>query len=421
MEHDLNKNAPLVMHIDLNSCFATVTQQAFPHLRGKPLVMAAYDTPNGCVLSPSMEAKKYGIKTGSTVREAKVLCKDVIVRMTDTVMVRDVHVKMKKIFNDYSPDIAPKSIDEVVLDFSSMERLVKTRGLQEIAKEIKARLRAEVGEWISCSIGIAPNRFLAKLAAGLIKPDGLVTITHENLRSVYSKLSLTDLPGINVRYEARLNMHNIFTPIDFLNAPLLLLKKQVFQSINGYYWYLRLRGYEQDGVDFKRKSFGQDYALKQHTSNPADIASILMKLCEKMGRRLRRHTMAASGIHIAIVNSDGTYWHKGRMTQRDMYTTQELFREALFTFNKRPEKKRIGKLCVSCYGLHACDDSQQTLFDDGPEKSRKLSDAVDKINDKYGEYVITPLIMMGMGEKVLDRIAFGAVKELEDLYAVEIP
>jgi DNA polymerase-4 len=368
-----------------------------------------------------MAAKKYGIKTGSTVREAKVLCKDVIVRMTDTVMVRDVHVKMKKIFNDYSPDIAPKSIDEVVLDFSSMERLVKTRGLQEIAKEIKARLRAEVGEWISCSIGIAPNRFLAKLAAGLIKPDGLVTITHENLRSVYSKLSLTDLPGINVRYEARLNMHNIFTPIDFLNAPLLLLKKQVFQSINGYYWYLRLRGYEQDGVDFKRKSFGQDYALKQHTSNPADIASILMKLCEKMGRRLRRHTMAASGIHIAIVNSDGTYWHKGRMTQRDMYTTQELFREALFTFNKRPEKKRIGKLCVSCYGLHACDDSQQTLFDDGPEKSRKLSDAVDKINDKYGEYVITPLIMMGMGEKVLDRIAFGAVKELEDLYAVEIP
>jgi DNA polymerase-4 len=339
--------------------------------------------------------------------------------MTDTVMVRDVHIKMKRIFSDYSPDIAPKSIDEVVLDFSSMEQLIKVRGLEEIAKEIKARLRAEVGEWISCSIGIAPNRFLAKLAAGLIKPDGLVVITHKNVRDVYSKLTLVDLPGINVRYEARLNMHGIFCPLDFLEAPLLKLKKQVFQSINGYYWYLRLRGFEQDGVDFKRKSFGQDYALKQHTNDPADIASILMKLCEKMGRRLRRHNMAANGVHVAIVNSDGTYWHKGRMTQRDMYTTPELFRECLYTLNKRPEKKRISKLCVSCYGLHTCDDSQQSLFDDGPEKHRKLSDAVDKINDRYGEYVITPLIMMGMGNNILDRISFGAVKELEDLYAME--
>lgn len=421
MEHELNRNDPLIMHIDLNSCFATVTQQAFPQLRGKPLVMAAYETPNGCVLSPSIEAKRYGIKTGCTVREAKLLCKDVIVRMTDTVMVRDVHVKMKKIFSDYSPDIAPKSIDEVVLDFTTMERLVRVRGLEEIAREIKARLRSEIGEWISCSIGIAPNRFLAKVAAGLIKPDGLVTITHENLYDIYKKLTLIDLPGINVRYQARLNMHGIFTPMDFLNAPLLQLKKQVFQSINGYYWYLRLRGFEQDSVDFKRKSFGQDYALKQHTNDPAEVASLLMKLCEKMGRRLRRHSMAASGIHLALVYTDRTYWHRGRMTQRDMYTTPELFREAMYTFNNRPDKKRIAKICVSCYGLHPCDDSQQTLFDDGPEKHRRLSDAVDKINDTYGEYVITPLIMMGMGSQVLDRIAFGAVKELEDLYQIDAP
>lgn len=405
------------MHIDLNSCFATVTQQAYPNLRGKPLVIAAYTTPNGCVLSPSIEAKKLGIKTGSTVREAKLICPDVVVRMTDVVMVRDVHVKMRNIFRDYSPDITPKSIDEVVLDFSSMQHIV-TGKLEEVAKSIKKRLRTEVGEWISCSAGISTNRFLAKLAAGLIKPDGLVTITHENVRHVYSRLGLVDLPGINRRYEARLNAYGIYTPLDFLNAPLLQLKKQVFQSINGYYWYLRLRGFEQDAIDFKRKSFGQDYAMKHHTNDMAEISRILMKLCEKMGRRLRRHSMAAGGIHLSLLYNDGTYWHRGRMTTRDMYTTPELFREALYTYNKQPVKNKIvSKISVSCYDLHNCDNSQATLFDEGPEKARNLSDAVDTINDRYGEYVITTVLMMGMKDLVLDRISFGAVKELEDLYA----
>jgi len=98
MELPLNKNNPLIMHIDLNSCFATVEQQANFHLRGKPLVIAAYETPNGCVVSPSIEAKRYGIKTGMTVREARLLCRNVIVRDPDPDLVRDVHFKFKTIF-----------------------------------------------------------------------------------------------------------------------------------------------------------------------------------------------------------------------------------------------------------------------------------------------------------------------------------
>lgn len=402
------------MHIDLNSCFATVTQQAFPSLRGKPLGMAAYDSPNGCILSPSIEAKRFGVKTGSTVREAKLLCPDIVIRMTDTVMVRDVHIKLKKIFKDFCPDVVPKSIDEAVLDFGSMEHIVKGK-LPEVGVRIKKRLREEVGEWISCSVGIAPNRFLAKTAAGLIKPDGLVQITHENLFNVYQKLSLTDLPGINKRYEARLNMHGIYTVLDFVNTPMLKLKKEVFQSIVGYYWYLRLRGFEQDAVDFKRKSIGQDYALKQHTKDPYEISRLLMKLCEKMGRRLRVKGLSAQGISVMLLNNDGTYWHRSRLVGRDMYTTPELFKEALYTLNKRPEKKPLSKISVSCYRLEECKNSQPSLFDE-PDKHRKLYDAVDKINDRYGEMVISPALMMGMKDLIIDRIAFGGTKELVDLY-----
>ncbi len=403
------------MHIDLNSCFATVEQQANSHLRGKPLVIAAYETPNGCVVSPSIEAKRFGIKTGMTVREARLLCSTVIVRDPDPDLVRDVHIKFKSIFMDYSPSVTPKSIDEAVIDFHSMERVIQ-RGLVEIAQEIKGRLRKEVGEWISCNVGISTNRFLAKLAAGLHKPDGLDVITHQNLRETYKYLTLLDLPGINTRFEARLNAQGIFSPIDFLDAPMMLLKKQVFQSIVGYYWYQRLRGFEVDAVDFGRKSYGQDYSLKMHTNNPMELAKIIMKLCEKMGRRLRKGGYVSYGIHIGCLYTDGTYWHRGRKTNQSMFTTQELYRKALYVLNQRDDKtKRISKMSVSCYDISKSDSIQTSLFDDD-SKERKVSSAIDDINNRYGEFVVTPALMMGMDKVIIDRISFGNVKELQNLY-----
>src|SRR3989344_4286337 len=165
MNLPINHNDPTIMHIDLNSCFATSEQQAYPILRGKPLVIVAYTSPNGCVVAPSIEAKKLGIKTGMTVRDARLLCKDVIVRDPDPELIRDVHQKFKNVLKNFSPVIVPKSIDEIVIDFQNT--LALKRGLIEIAKEIKQQIRKDVGEWISCNIGIATNRFLAKLAASL--------------------------------------------------------------------------------------------------------------------------------------------------------------------------------------------------------------------------------------------------------------
>ena len=275
MELRINKNIPLIMHIDLNSCFATIEQQANPLLRGKPIVVAAYETPNGCVLAPSIEAKRLGIKTGMRVKEARLLCPDVIVRSSDPEKYRDVHQKFKKIFTDYSDIVVPKSIDEAVIDFRSMERL--KLDLVEIAKEIKQRMKKEIGEWIICSVGISVNRFLAKLAASLHKPDGLDLINHKNIEKIYGAITLLDLNGINLRFQARLNAYGIFTPLDFLNAECETLQKNVFKSVLGRQWYERIRGYEVDDVEFKTKSIGQEYALKEWTSDPRKICPMLMK------------------------------------------------------------------------------------------------------------------------------------------------
>lgn len=414
MEMQINHNEPTVMHIDLNSCFATVEQQANPLLRGKPIAVAAYDSPGGCVLAPSYEAKAYGVKTGMRVRDAKLLCKDLIVMMPDPPKYRDVHLKLKKLFYEYTSDVTPKSIDEAVLDMKGTTGL--KRGLVSIGEEIKKRIRAEIGEWLRVNVGIAPNRFLAKLAASLHKPDGLDVITHDNLRDVYSNVTLVDLNGINTRFEARLNTYGIFTPIQFLEAPLQLLRGSVFKSICGYYWYLRLRGWEIDDVEYKTKSYGQSYALKEQTADTEKLAPLLMKLSEKMGRRLRRSNQSAYGIHLSLLYKDYSHWHKGVTFNTPLYSTNEIFTKVLYLMNLQPQKKIVHTLAVSCYGFDKVSLQQETLFETNETKQQKIADAIDKINDKYGEYIVTPALMMGLGEKIIDRVPFGGVKELEDIY-----
>ena len=406
MQLPINHNRPLMMHIDLNSCFASVEQQVNWHLRDKPIVVAAYTSPGGCVLSPSIEAKKLGIKVGMTVKQARLICKNIIVRDPDPELVRDVHIKFKKIFSDYSPIVIPKSIDEVVIDFTATP-VLKTKTLIKIGFEIKQRLRNNVGDWLRCNIGIATNRFLAKLAAGLHKPDGLDIIDYNNLRQIYQQLNLIDLPGINVRYQARLNAATIFTPLQFLDASEQLLRKTVFKSIVGYHWYQRLRGLEVDNIEFDRKSFGQDYALGKKTSDQQMLARYLMKLCEKMGRRLRHSGYNAYGIHVSLVYDDWTYWHKSHKFSTPLYSTDELFTKALLIFNQQSEKKIVTKISVSCFALSPLTIQQPDLFDT-IDRNRQLSMALDKINDRWGEFTIAPALMMNMDKLILDRIAFGS-------------
>lgn len=404
----INHNDPTLMHIDLNSCFATIEQQANPLWRGKPLVVAAYDSPGGCVLAPSIEAKKFGVKTGNTVRDAKQLCPEVIVRMPDPYKYHAVHVKLMNLFRNYTPEVTPKSVDEAVLDFRGTKAL--NRGLDTVATEIKQKIKKEVGEWLTVSVGISTNRFLAKFASSLHKPDGLDVVTHQNLEEVYKGRTLIDLPGINVRYEARLNVAGIFTPLDFLKAPRQLLE-EVFHGIVGFYWYLRLRGYEIDEVIFPRRSFGQEYALGKKTNDPRELSKLLMKLCEKMGRRMRRSGFRAGGIYVACVYEDYTFAHKAELQRTLMYSTKSLFLAAMRVLNKLGYQKKVSQLSVSCYGLAKTTQEQLSLLTN-VEKERKLTQALDRINDRYGDFVITPALMMGMDDLVLERVAFGGVRNL---------
>src|SRR5262249_1701420 len=157
------------------------------------------------VIASSYEAKALGIKLGINVREARLLCREVIVLAPDPEKYFDAHRRFKQVLLNYTDAVTPKSIDEFVLDFRGSPAGQRGKSLVEVGHEIKAEVKAALGEYVTVNVGIGPNRFLAKVAAGLHKPDGLDVIGGTTLEDVYSRLSLVDLPGINVRYEARLN------------------------------------------------------------------------------------------------------------------------------------------------------------------------------------------------------------------------
>ena len=411
MDLPVNHNEPLVMHIDLNSCFASVEQQANRLLRGRPLVVAAYKAPNGCVLSPSIEAKQLGIKVGMSVRDAKLICKDIVVLTPDVQKVFAVHSRLMQVFRLFTDDVVPKSIDEAALNFDRCQAVIK-RPLAEIAQEIKYRLRQDVGDWLRCNIGLGTNRFLAKVGAGLHKPDGFDIIDHRNLKDIYASLVLVDLPGINTRFEARLNTCGIFTPLEFFGASWDTLKRQVFHSSEGHRWHLRLRGWEVDAVNFSRKSFGHSYALPKPTADPKDLSRLIMKLSEKVGRRLRRAVQLAYGIHVACLYTDHSHWHTGCRHHQPMYATQEIYLQAQRLLNAQPTRKPVANLAISCFGLGRARPEQVALFDTDRAKNKRLADAADDLNDRYGEFMVTPAIMMAMEQEAVNRISFGNIANL---------
>lgn len=396
------------MHMDLNSAFATIEQQANPLLRGKPLVVAAYASPRGCILAASIEAKRLGIKTGMRVGEAKVLYADLLIRTPDPPKYRAVHKAFMQILKNYSPNVVPKSIDEAVIDFTDTLTLFN-RDILAIGQEIKNRMRSEIGEWMFCSVGVGPNRFLAKLAASLRKPDGLELIDKDNLQQVYKQIKLIDLTGINIRYQARLNAYGIFTPTQFFSASLEKLQKQVFRGILGYYWYLRLRGWEIDSMDFKRKTFGHSYALGHQTSDPEALSKLLMKLCEKTGRRLRRSCNSASGIHVSCLYTDFSYWHASHKFPIPSYTTNDIYRKAIKLLRLSGFPKTVRELAVRVYDLIPDTSEQMRLFH-APEHA--ISRSMDQINDTYGEFSVSSGLLIGMQNAIIDRIAFGNVRDI---------
>jgi DNA polymerase-4 len=408
----INKEQPNIMHIDLNSAFATTEQQAHPSLRGRPVAVTNRLTKGACVIACSYEAKFKGVKVGMRFDEAKLLAPDMIMVESDPPKYHYVYEKLAHIMKSYSPNVKMKSIDEGVIDFHGTRQTVNSRPLSVIGYEIKDRVKSEIGDWMRINIGIAPNRFLAKLAAGLHKPDGLDVITHHNLRKIYGGLALTDLPGIAEHYEARLNAQGIKTPLEFLDAPSDTLRRVVFRSVVGEDWYQRLRGYEVDDYKTRLGNVGRQYVLDVRTTDEDKILSRFQYLCETTGRKLRYNKVDARGVLVWAAFSNGESWFQRKMFKTTFYTDRSVYERALLLFNQRPKNLVVGVMGITCYQLTPSNRAQASIFDD-VNREEWLTDAVDEINERYGGFVISSANSLNSKHIVRQKIPFGGTKYFE--------
>ncbi len=408
----LNRAQPNVLHIDLNSCFASVEQQARPLLRKRPVGVTNRLAEHCILIAVSYEAKALGVKVGMRNSDAKLLAPGIVVLESDPPKYHFVYQQLVRIMRSYSPNIVMKSIDEGIIDFAGTRAAVNRRPLVEIGYEIKRRLKADVGDWMRCNIGIAPNRFLAKTAASLHRPDGLDVITYKNLRRTLAGLELTDLHGIAERNTAWLNAAGIYTPLQFLDAPSELLHRRVFRSVCGEDWYQRLRGYEVDDRDFGVKTVGRQFVMDEARPSVEKVRSRLAILCETTGLKLRYKGLCARGVMVYARYSTGDYWYERKAFKTSFFSNAEIHRRATLLFNRAPADGWVRELGVSCYLLAPSNSNQISLLE---EVNREvwLTEAVDTINAQFGDSTITMAVSAGSKGKVKQKIPFGSTRYFE--------
>jgi DNA polymerase-4 len=396
--------------IDLNSCFATIEQQARPMLRGRPVAITNRITPNACIIAASYEAKARGIKVGMRRMEAKALCSELIFAETEPSKYIYVHQKLRSIMEDYSADVVMKSIDEGVINLAAAPPHVRTRSRHEIGYEIKHRLLAEVGDWMRCNVGISSNRFLAKLAGELHKPDGLDEITAENQRAIFATLKLTDLPGINIRMEHRLNAVNIFTPLQLLDASEETLVRMVCRSIDGSKWYRRLRGVEVDDWQSDIKSVGRQYVLESKTLTRRETEARILHLAEDVGYRLRSKNLYARGVYVWTYGYDDVYSHRAKLTSTVFNSDADICRIARQLFDELPSPVRI--IGITLYKLQNHPEAQRVFWQPELDRRDSLCRASDAINLRFGSRTIHSADSAGT-DHVKTKIPFGSVRYLD--------
>ena len=401
----VNPAAPTVLFLDLNAAFASIEQQYRPELRGRPVAVCPGAVRASTVISASREARALGVRTIMRVYEALRICPDLVLLEPNAARYREVSERLLRLLDSYSPRVLPLSIDEAAVDLAGTPSL--RRDLLDVGREVKRRLRDEVGDWLTCSIGFSTNIFLAKQAAELEKPDGLQLIDHRNLEQVLSRLRLTDLTGVSEANAARMRRAGIITPVHLLQASRHTLRRQVFGSIVGEAWYLRLRGYETESFEeAARKSVSHSHVLPRPVSDPGEVRALMLRFCDRLGRRLRQEGLVAGRMDVQV-RIEGAEWRHQHRRQERLVATQDLFGLACELWERMGERRPIRAMGIALSDLSTAAVSQLDLFAAEESRSERVSALQDQLRDRFGERAVVAARLLNRGDLAPDRIAFG--------------
>lgn len=412
----------------MNSYFASVEQHLTPALRGKPIAVVPVEADTTAVIAASYPAKAFGVKTGTRVGDAKRMCPGLIlVRGRPDQYVR-IHHEVLSAIDTVLPVHMVHSIDECSCRLLGDERTPEKAS--ELGQRIKIAIRTRVGDCLTSSVGVAPNRFLAKVAADMHKPDGLTLLPASDIPARMLSLSLIDLPGIGARMQERLRRAGI-TTVEQLYALDEAGLGRAWGSIVGREWYYLLRGLPvHDPFDGQqpRRTIGHSHVLGPDSRDEHKARQVGVRLLTKVGQRARHMGYVAENLTLSLRYlrgrpERGEYWQDGvphadqperwkaRAPLGGVNDADSLLRALLSLWDQRPPG-RLLQIGVTLHDLDGAKGSTPSLFE-GQRKLEQLSSALDRINRKYGADCVYPAAMHDARKSAPRRIAFGNIPDLD--------
>ncbi len=377
-----------ILHIDFDSFFASVEQQHNPGLRNKPIGVTASHS-RTAIIAASKEAKKLGVTGGSSWVNVQQFCPQLILVPAHFVLYFEISKEFIRICRLYSPFIEVFSIDELFMDITSTVRLFG--GVEKLIARLKSHIAKELGEYITVSVGVSYNKMLAKLASGLDKPNGLVTITKENIAAIYQRIQLTDICGIGSRINARLNELGIYTLRQLQTAPYSCLEAE-FGPYEAH--FLKNVAEARDdtpiihfGNSQETKSVGRNYCLPKNEYDKRIILQTVFELFEEIAIKLRRLKKKARTVGIFLRGEDSL---QGRKTT-DFFTNsgKEMFEivKSEGMLDRLQHIAYIRQVSVLASSLIDEQDLTCSLLETVSNQNQLLA-CIDSINERFGDHVI---------------------------------
>ena len=416
------------LFVDLNSYFASVEQQVRPELRGRPVGVVPTMADTTVCIAASYEARAFGVKTGTVVADAKRMCPGIVLVEGRHELYTDYHHKVVEAVESCVPVTAVCSIDEMACRLVGRERPLLAA--IELGQRVKARIKQQVGPMLRSSVGLATNRYLAKVASDMEKPDGLVALTLDMLPEALRGLTLRDLPGVGARTEKRLNEKGIRT-MEQLLALDCEQAGQVWGSVWGERLWHWLRGEDFEMADTEHlKSISHSHVLAPEMRTAEKAWAVAHKLLHKAAMRLRAHGLWAGGIGLAIgfavpraqnapVSRFGvpTRGWKGEIKLSECQDNSTLIAALRRLWESRPgggEYDHPYFIGVHLDGLVPDRLHSLNLFDalEDEQSRARLLEAMDALNNKYGMSTLAPATMLTAFKAAPTRIAFHSIPEL---------
>jgi DNA polymerase-4 len=375
----------IILHIDMDAFFISIEQRENPSLKGKPAAVCG-SLSRSVVTSATYEARPYGIRAGMPVQEAKRRCPPLILVEGDHAKYTKTAARIFSILKDYTPLVEIASIDEAYLDITGSQLLFKSS--RQIGQSIKDRILE--GERLTCSVGIAPNKLLAKLGSRMEKPDGLTVIRKEEVEEILRELPVGKVHGIGPKLEDELKSIGVFTCGQLARIPVPFLSRR-FGAIGGRLHEMGLGLDDSPVLPFDEeedaKSISHSVTLEEDTSDPDLIRKVLLQLSERVSRRMRRDRFHGKRVILTVRYSDFYTFSRQKTLSRLINSGNEIYRQAFEIFESISHPKPIRLLGVGISQLKK-EWCQLDLFE-RREKKDQLLKAMDRVNERFGDWTLT--------------------------------